>query len=158
MTHLEDFIKQFYSQIGIENPEELNIQDIANRLCINVYYWNEQSQALVQRNQAFIFLNIEHSPSVQWQEFCHELGHVLLHAGDQMLLPYSFVEYQEFKANNFAYHAAVPTFMLNRLDLPDVYHEAVQLIKKEFHVSGAFAAKRLNHYINNHLYASQIIV
>lgn len=89
-------------------------------------------------------------PNFKWQEFCHELGHVPLHTGDQMQLPYSFVEYQEYKPNNFALHAAAPTFMIDQLDLPNTYQEAVRLL----HLT--FARKPLDYYINNHVFASQM--
>lgn len=155
LNHLEDYIKNFYTQLGIANPLQLKMEEIAQRLNIGLFYWNEPSQALFANGRPFIFLNHLSLPSFQWQDFCHELGHVLWHAGDQMRLPTSFVEYQEFKANNFSLHAAVPTFMLNELDLPEVYDEAVRLIQKKFRVSASFAARRLNHYVNNHIHTSQ---
>ncbi|WP_158582340.1 ImmA/IrrE family metallo-endopeptidase [Rummeliibacillus sp. POC4] len=151
MTHLEDYIQHFYNQLDIHSPTQLNIDEIAQRLGISIFYWNEGSQALFINNSSFIFLNNMMLPNFKWQEFCHELGHVLLHAGDQIRLPYSFVEYQEFKANNFALHAAAPTFMIDELDLPNTYQEAVRLLQDTFHISLTFACKRLDHYINNHL-------
>ena len=164
LNYLEDYIKNFYTHLSIDKillslylhrPSQLKMEDIARRLNIGLFYWNEPSQALFANGHSFIFLNLLSLPSFQWQDFCHELGHVLWHAGDQMRLPPSFVEYQEFKANNFSLHAAVPTFMLNELDLPEIYDEAVRLIQKKFRVSASFAARRLNHYVNNHIHISQ---
>lgn len=157
LTHLEDYIQHFYNQLGIYFPTQLNEEEIAEKLDVSIYYWTENSQALFIKDRSFIFLNYLILPNFKWQEFCHELGHVLLHTGDQMRLPYSFVEYQEFKANNFALHAAAPTFMIDELDLPNTYQEAVRLLQDTFHISLTFACKRLDHYINNHLsFPSQI--
>lgn len=156
LTHLEDYIKHFYNQLDIQSPTQLNIEEIAQKLGISIFYWDEGSQALFIQNRSFIFLNHLLLHNFKWQEFCHELGHVLLHAGDQIRLPYSFIEYQEFKANNFALHAAAPTFMIDELDLPNTYQEAVRLLQDTFHISLTFACKRLDHYINNHVFASQM--
>lgn len=156
LTHLEDYIQHFYNQLGIYSPTQLTEEEIAQKLDIAIYYWTESSQALFIKDHSFIFLNHMLLPNFKWQEFCHELGHVLLHTGDQMQLPYSFVEYQEYKANNFALHAAAPTFMIDQLDLPNTYQEAVRLLQDTFHISLTFACKRLDHYINNHVFASQM--
>jgi len=156
LTHLEDYIGQFYHRLDIHSPTQLTIDNISQKLEISIFYWDEPSQALFLKNHSFIFLNQHLLPKFQWQEFCHELCHVLLHAGDQMHLPYSFIEYQEFKADNFALHAAAPTFMIKQLELPSSYQEAVQLLQNTFNLSFSFACKRLDHYIDNHLFTSQM--
>ena len=56
--------------------------------------------------------------------------------------PSSFLEYQEWKASNFAYHACVPTFMLDRMDLPTNWRKAVWMIQETFHVDLEFAEIR----------------
>lgn len=84
--------------------------------------------------------------------FCHELAHILYHAGDQMKLPTEFIQYQEYKANNFALHAAIPTFMLLNMNLPNDYYQAVALLQKTFKVSLTFACKRLNHFLDNYVH------
>lgn len=157
MNYLEDNIKHLYSTLNIETPEELTMEYIALKLNILLFYWDEPSQALFNHGRAYIFLKRSLSPQIQWEEFCHELAHVILHVGDQMHLPKSFIEYQEMKANNFALHAAIPTFMLLELNLPNNYYQAITLLQKTFNVSLAFACKRLNHFLaNNPAYISQM--
>lgn len=152
MNHLEDFISKLYKTIDICTPEQLVSTNIAEKLSIGLYYWDEKSQATITNNKGFIFLDITMLSNFEWETFCHELCHLLLHAGDQTQLPSSFVEYQERKANNFALHAAVPTFMLKEMDLPNNYFASVRLLQETFKVSFTFACKRLDHYINNHLH------
>ncbi|GEK30293.1 hypothetical protein KZO01_06020 [Kurthia zopfii] len=149
MNYLEDSIRNLYSRLNIVTPTELTVENIADQLNIEIMYWDEPSQAFSNDDVIFIFLN---RSLVQSEEFCHELGHVLLHAGDQMYMDPLFVEYQEIKANNFALHAAVPTTMLMELNLPSNYFEAVSVIQDTFSVSPEFACRRLNHFINNHLH------
>lgn len=148
-THTEDFVKKFYERMDIREPQQLDFRVIAERLGIHIFYWQHTSQALFLKNHAYIFLNENLTPQQQWQDFCHELGHVLLHAGNQQHLPKSFVEYQEDKANNFMYHACVPSFMLQEMQLPYDTKIAIWEVQEAFHVEHKFAKKRLQQYTNN---------
>ena len=153
-THTEDYVKNFYEKIGITKPQELNFQTIAEQLGIYVFYWPDASQALFTGNKGFVLLNESLTPQQQWQEFCHELAHVLFHVGNQSKIPPSFREYQESKANIFMYHAAIPTFMLDQLPIYDYDFLTVYEVQKLFNVEYEFALKRLQHYLTQHkLYA-----
>src|SRR5699024_576158 len=77
--------------------------------------------------------------------FSHELEHILFHSGVQLFMTESFRRMQEWQANNFALHFAVPTFMLRELVLRE-RNQAIDTIATTFHVTHNFAAKRLNHY------------
>ncbi|MEQ6048477.1 ImmA/IrrE family metallo-endopeptidase [Lysinibacillus capsici] len=68
------------------------------------------------KEHTYIFLNNQLTICQSWQDFGHELGHVLLHMGNQQRMYPLFREYQEYKANNFMYHACVPSFMLDELE------------------------------------------
>lgn len=37
MSHLEEFIKDFYTKIGIVSPQQLHFQEVAYKLGISVY-------------------------------------------------------------------------------------------------------------------------
>ncbi|WP_369436131.1 ImmA/IrrE family metallo-endopeptidase [Lysinibacillus fusiformis] len=149
-SHLEDYIKDFYTRIGITTPPLLDFRKIAEKLGIKVFYWPDTSQALFAENKPFILLNESCNQQQQWQEFCHELAHVLLHTGDQFYMSPLFREYQEHKANNFMYHACMPTFMLDELGLNDCTPSTIMQLQKVFSVEYEFAQKRLTQYINNH--------
>ena len=142
-TYTEIFIKELYNRLGILTPQNLDFQTIATQLCIQVFYWKDSSQALFLKNHAYIFLNEVLTKQQQWQDFCHELGHVLLHTGNQPRMYPLFREYQEYKANNFMYHACVPSFMLDELEHSDLTVENVQRL---FNVEYDFAFKRLEQY------------
>ncbi|MFJ5766767.1 ImmA/IrrE family metallo-endopeptidase [Lysinibacillus sp. NPDC093210] len=142
-NHLEDYIKDLYIRMGITIPAFLDFQVISERIGIKVFFWSDSSQALFANNQPFIFLNQSSSMQQQWQEFCHELAHVLLHSGDQFYMYPLFREYQEYKANNFMYHACVPSFMLDELEPTELTVENVQRL---FNVEYDFAFKRLEQY------------
>lgn len=148
-THTEDFIKEIYTRIGVKEPRQLSFQHIAEALGIKVFYWQRTSQALFLESQTFIFLNEQLTDSQQWQDFCHELCHVLSHTGNQSAMPQSWLEYQENKANNFMYHACMPTFMMDELKIYG--HNAITVLHLQnlFNVEYDFAEKRLEQYISN---------
>lgn len=149
-THTEDFIENLYTQLGIFLPYQLDFKEIAYRLDIQLYYWKNPSQVLFLKDQAYIFLEEGLTPQQLWQDFCHELSHVLFHSGSQAKMPYSWIEYQEWKANSFMLHACVPTFMLKKLALPLGEKNAVQFICEHFNVEEVIANQSLQYYSNNH--------
>lgn len=150
-SHLEDFIQSMYKDIRIYNPKELNPSSISKRLGVKLFYWKDKTQVLFIRNATFIFINANLSPAAQWQDFCHELCHVVFHIGNQKFMNPMFREYQEWKANNFMYHACVHTFMLDSLEIKDMTTYNIHKIQTLFNVEYEFAQQRLNQYITNKL-------
>lgn len=148
-THTANFIKDLYTRMGILSPLQLNFQSIAMQLGIQLFYWPDKSQALFLNEHAYIFLNEELTNQQQWQDFCHELAHVLLHNGHQGRMSSLFREYQENKANNFMYHACIPSFMLDESEHCDASNLTVQYVQQLFNVEYDFAVKRMNQYISN---------
>lgn len=146
-NHLEDYIKTIYTQLKIDAPELLELKTIAKKLDIKLFYWEDKSQAILYDDMSVIFIDSRISPEKQWQEFNHELCHVLIHAGDQLIMPPLFREYQEFKANNFMYHACVPTFMLDKLEIHDCSAITINRIQELFNVEYDFANTRIENYI-----------
>lgn len=151
-TYTEDFIKEMYKKIGIEKPQQLGFQNIAGALGIKVYFWKNPSQALFIGSKVFIALNENLTKAQQWQEFCHELSHVLQqngHQGYRGKLPRCWIDYQENKANNFMYHACIPSFMLDTLKITDSTFPTIILLQKLFNVEYEFAVRRVRQYLNN---------
>ena len=142
-THTENFITNLYYKINITKPSQLQYRKLASLLNIQIFYWNKSSQALFDETNVYILLNEQLTPQQLWQDFCHELGHVLLHTGQQDQMTKSWIDYLENKANNFMYHACVPSFMLDEIE-PDAL--TVQNIQRLFNVEYEFALKRLTQY------------
>ncbi|MDQ0860942.1 hypothetical protein [Bacillus sp. V2I10] len=72
-TLLEDWIKVFYNNIGIFHPHQLDLLDIANRIGLHVELQDFSSR--IFRNEIIIDNRI--SSAEQWQDFGHELCHLL---------------------------------------------------------------------------------
>ena len=130
-THLEDYIYDLLEVIKINEPKELTIDNVANRLDLTVTY----------RSKAYRFNDLivlrPGTRQQEWQSFVHELSHYLRHVGNQLSMHYLFRDLQEYQANHFC----VPTFMLQKLK-----EVSVQAIMNLFNVEEGFAFRRLEMY------------
>ncbi|WP_438312329.1 ImmA/IrrE family metallo-endopeptidase [Sporosarcina sp. FA9] len=142
-SYLEDYIKKLYNKINITVPNQINMYVIADRLNIGLYPIDGSSEAIQIEGRQYIFINRNLSAQEQWQDFCHELCHILWHSGNQFAMPPPFREYQEWKADSFALHACIPTFMLRDIRLPRDPQEVIWVIQDTFNVSYEFAKIRL---------------
>lgn len=149
-TTIEDYVKRLYHDMGVSEPNQIDMKAIASCLDIKLRFWEFSNQALMRKEETMIFLNENLNSQERWQEFAHELCHVLQDEGYQLNLPKSFVLYQEVKADNFMYHFCVPTFMLEQYQLANYFNieDGVPIIARDFNVTEEFARKRLIHYRN----------
>ncbi|KIL23773.1 ImmA/IrrE family metallo-endopeptidase [Bacillus pumilus] len=138
-THLDDWIEAFYHQINIKNPSELDLLDIAHRSNLKVEFLNISSRYYA----GTIIIDNRLSPQEQWQDFGHELCHVLRHEGNQLVMPPMFRELQEMQAKRFAHKFCIPTFMLRKIKAKEFYHDPSSEIASIFNVSHEFAIQRL---------------
>ncbi|MEH7493597.1 ImmA/IrrE family metallo-endopeptidase [Neobacillus niacini] len=148
-TPIEDYVEKLYRHLSINVPEEIDMIDIAAKLNIWLYFENLGSRAIERNGTYTIFIDKRISCQEQWQDFGHELCHALIHSGNQLQLPRDFISFQEYKARNFAFHFCVPTFMLEKLELPKMKKEAIELIAITFNVTRDFAKKRMERWIVN---------
>lgn len=147
--HLEDYITSLLKGINITEPHHLGIESIASRLGIDVHYLPYPAMYL----EKYIFLDSRSSKRMQWQDFGHELCHVRLHEGDQALISAMQKEGQEFKAENFAQHMCIPTFMLEKMKFTEYDRDHVWRIEETFMVEKKFAEKRWEQHIRNSIYS-----
>ncbi|MBW5447453.1 ImmA/IrrE family metallo-endopeptidase [Cohnella sp. CFH 77786] len=142
-TPFEQWTEQLWSKAGIRSAQQLNIDEVASRLNVWVHYMDETSRALEYLGMRSILVDKRLGRREQWEEFLHELCHVLRHAGNQTLMPKSFCESQEAEANRFVLYAAMPASMIRDLKLPDHLDEAVEALAERFGVTPALASRRL---------------
>lgn len=143
-NNTEEYTGKLLKSHGILTPSQLTPELIAEALNINLGYLPVRSW----RVDDYIILDSRLPSTVQWEEFGHELCHALWHPDNQFHLTKSYIEYQENQADNFAYFACVPTFMLLEMELPESACEAVREIAKTFNVTPEFATKRLEFHMN----------
>ncbi|MCK0470408.1 ImmA/IrrE family metallo-endopeptidase [Halalkalibacter sp. APA_J-10(15)] len=145
-THLEDTIEKLYNQLGINSPDNFNMDEIALILGISLHFQAFNSQLVTFRGKTSININSEQSPQEMWEDFGHELCHYLIQYGKQTHMAELFLKFQEYKADHFALHFCVPTFMLEQVELPAERNQAIALIAAKFNVTIPFAKKRLERY------------
>jgi len=153
ISTVEEEVISIYHSLNIFHPTQICHDDlieiISTRFNIKVYYFDETSEANNLGDIFRIFLNEHQTKQKIWQDFAHELAHILGHEGYQWCMHNPFREYQELQAEQFAYHFCIPTFMLNNLELPQLRCEAVGLIATVFNVEHTFANERLEKWLKN---------
>jgi len=141
MNHIEQYIQQFYKSIKINDPLLLTVELIVDYLDLEVMYWPHSSSIATYNNQYIIFLNDRLSMQQQWQDFGHEMYHYFYDETNYNYLKETYATYGESKADYFAYHFCVPTFML--MQLKEV---SVDVITRLFNVEFDFALRRFEMY------------
>lgn len=147
------YMKNFFESLFITSPQQLNMQHITEKLGIKIVYW-EFSSAIAERNgKCNLFIDQRLTRQEQWQDFGHEMKHFCFDRGDQNDLFKSFIYYQEVKADYFAYHFCIPTFMLEQLK-----EVTANDVARIFNVEFEFALRRLDMYKNNLITAAESCV
>ncbi|MCY9350690.1 ImmA/IrrE family metallo-endopeptidase [Bacillus licheniformis] len=147
LSMLEEEVKKIYMKLNIARPEQIDMERIAAAFRIYLHFEEAESGMFHVNGSYSIVLNNKLTPEQQWEDFAHELCHVLKHCGNQFVMNKMFRQLQEFQANSFMYHFCVPTFMLSKMKLPQLKRDAVQLISDMFNVTPPFAEKRLEMYL-----------
>jgi Zn-dependent peptidase ImmA (M78 family) len=142
-TPLEQWIEALYRQHDITGPNQLHIVNLASKLNIWTYFMDMNSMAIEKNGLFSINVNRRLSAKEQWEDFLHELCHVLRHSGNQMAMPGQYVDWQEQDAASFQLYAALPISMLKQIQLPERTNEIIELLSEEFHVTYRLAAARL---------------
>lgn len=141
MNQTEKTVMKFYRSINIKSFTELSINNIIERLNINLFFWDENSSIVFYKDKYVVFINNKISKQRQWQEFGHEMYHYLYDETTYNKLKETYANYGETKADYFAYHFCVPTFMLFSIKNVSVYD-----IMELFNVEFDFALRRLEMY------------
>jgi Zn-dependent peptidase ImmA (M78 family) len=148
LTPLEQEIKELYHSYHIYRPDQIDMQDVADKMGIWLHSLPLRSKAVSRKGLNSIIIDCRKTEPEQWEEFGHEVSHLKYHAGNQLWIREDLIDYQETKANNFARHFCVPTFMLLDSGLPATWAEAMLFVMETFNVTENFARKRLEHFNN----------
>ncbi|OCT11004.1 hypothetical protein A8709_04690 [Paenibacillus pectinilyticus] len=142
-TPLEQWVEALYLQHDIASPAQLSMTNLAAKLHIWIYTMDMNSMAIEKNGLFSINVDRRLSAKEQWEDFLHELCHVLRHSGNQMVMPDRYVDWQEQDASAFQLYAAMPVSMLKKLSLPEQKNEMVTFLAEEFQVTYRLASERI---------------
>lgn len=143
MNNTERYVYHFYNDVGINIHDQLSMEHLAQTFDINIVLWEFTSELTFYKGKYKIFINDTLKRQEQWQDFGHEMAHFCWHSGSQKHLMQTYLDYQESKADYFALHFCIPTFMLRKMKGVTVY-DVMDLFNVEFD----FAIRRLEMYKN----------
>lgn len=132
---MEEFVNQLLLEKGISTTSQLNIRDLAEAFDLEVFYWNCRTCYM----DGAIIVDIEKEPIVQYEEFLHELAHVIYPVELETFTDFERWRYIERKVNAIVPYIAVPKFALNLLYKAQTIEEASEM----FGVSHQLIYKRL---------------
>lgn len=144
-TVLEEYLESIYAEVGISNPYQITVEELAWRFNVWVHYKPISSRALEAVNSMYsMFLDSRIPADQQRLDFLHELCHLLRHAGNQIIMPESFTRMQETEAARFTLYASMPFSMISRLEFSDRRESAIHMLMQTFDVSLSLAEQRLD--------------
>ncbi|ASA23511.1 ImmA/IrrE family metallo-endopeptidase [Paenibacillus donghaensis] len=145
MTVLEKWTEDLYKRMHLNQPSQINISYISDRLNIWVHYLDVRSKCIeASAGMYSMFIDNRLPSSLQRLEFLHELCHLLRHAGEDTLMPERFTSSQEDESERFILYAAMPYSMISRMPLPELREEAIQQVAAEFQVPVELALQRID--------------
>ncbi|MDQ0090177.1 Zn-dependent peptidase ImmA (M78 family) [Paenibacillus anaericanus] len=141
-TPLEQWINTKFLARGIMTTINHDIERIAEAFEVALVY--DICPSFSDNEDGVIFLN-KHADDVTARViFFHELCHVLRHAGDQRNMSVLFKSAQEIEADQFVLYAAIPFYLVAKLNIPDQRNEAIPYLADKFHVPLSLAEQRLD--------------
>lgn len=153
-TALEDWVTNFYTQMKISHPRQINEDHIARIYEITINRWKLPSKYLVNGRFRGIYIDTRKSKELQREIFFHELCHILRHNGVQSKMPNAFRELQEWDARHFTLYAAIPLHMLKYINLNDEY--VIDQMASLFKVTPELCEERLEQIQNRRLSYSYV--
>lgn len=142
-TYLEEKAYQLLHRLDILSPEQINLEFIASSQNIEILYCNSKSRTIIhpfRLDWHQIIINEELSEQEQREKIGHELGHLLIHTGNQFLMTKDFIQMQEQQTQSFAGYLLVPFFMIS--ELPDYSDQAIYYLANRFNVTLQLAKQK----------------
>lgn len=145
MTALEKWTEDLYQRLNVQQPSQITIEYISERLNIWIHYLDVRSKSIgASAGMYSMFIDSRLPPGLQRLEFLHELCHLLRHAGNHTLMPEQFTQAQEDESERFILYAAMPYSMISARMLPELREDAVQYIASTFQVPAELAMQRID--------------
>lgn len=141
---LEEAILAFFKKHRIANPDEIDLDWMAQEAGIWIHYKSSSSTSYQFKGMWSIIVDDRLPEPQQRVELAHELGHVFLHVGHQIAMNADFRAMQEWQADRFAMYLLSPTPMIaNCIVSGDSRGQLVDHLAYVFNVPNYFMDARL---------------
>lgn len=121
----------------IIDADHLSVEHLAYMFDVHILYNHQSNFYTKKKNVEIIGLKFDKSYKM-FEAFCHEAGHMFLHATHQRDMPQSFNQMQEAEADKFQILLMMP----EKLIVQNEWYDAIDLMT-HFNVSEDVAIKRL---------------
>ncbi|WP_342543333.1 ImmA/IrrE family metallo-endopeptidase [Paenisporosarcina sp. FSL H8-0542] len=134
-----------YISIDISQVRQFYLETVSSRMGIACEFIPFDSTRIDQT----IFIDERLTKQEQGQSFAHEVAHIRYHIGNQLILPISLSQWQEWCAHSFMLEFCVPRFMLEKCiqEHPDMH--PIEMIVKKLNFTYEFALQRFRRYQMN---------
>ncbi|WP_127580968.1 ImmA/IrrE family metallo-endopeptidase [Paenibacillus koleovorans] len=140
----EKRITKEYQANGVHYASDMDdLEKIANIFNATIRMTKDETRIYYDDDFALIYLNAYANETTLRLNFFHELGHHLLHVGDQNTLPESFNQLQERQASHFQLYAAMPAFLLEEFKYIENRTTYTKVLSEEFKLPIPFVEKRI---------------
>ena len=139
-SFLEKEVSDLYSTYGINTPSDLTIENISIALNINVYFRELSAKLIIDDKEVYIILDSRQPKRKQYEDFYHELAHLLLSHSTAVTLP--LFHYFENRADNLIQYLAIPYNMLGFIDFKS--DNLIEEVSTQFNVNYDLALKRID--------------
>lgn len=140
-TALEDWVTNFYLNINIITPNDINEDYIARRQNIFLHRKSIAPFYHIAGRYCGITIDIREPVEKQREIFFHELCHVLRHSGNQAMMNKEFRELQEWDSKHFTRYAAIPHHMIPYIPFNDA--NVIEYMVNMFKVTPELCKERL---------------
>lgn len=143
MNHL---VQHYYHEWDVSSPRDISLYLWDRALEITVTHRPGRTLAIYVGNVAHIFCDGCKPLPLRRVEIAHEIGHALLHSGQQTDMRTLLRGSQEHSADAFSMEALIPGYLLSESlsKAPDGRGQTEQYIAELYGVPLPFAARRLD--------------
>ena len=125
---------------GINDVCQLNIKSLSDAFNVNIVYWNCSTRIVKDDELYYCIIDNRKHPVLQYEEFLHELAHIIYDNDLCVANDKRIYFYRECKVNHLVPLIAIPKFAIMH-----ILGKTVEEISSEFGITRSLAMKRLKH-------------
>ena len=145
-NNITDLVTHYYLSWGVSSPTDISLYLWDNAVNVSVVYRPGRTTSIPFRRATRVFCDGHKPILLRRVEIAHEIGHALLHTGEQEGMEHIYRGKQEHDADTFSMEALMPEYLVRKSlqEAPYGRGQAEQYIAELYGVPLPFAARRLD--------------